>query len=216
MAQEVPFTASPYDSEPHGREVFQKIVAGQFGEIAPFESPPSTRPMPAEAVTELEAFTNAPHVAEHMLEIRQHNEEIASGSSRGIAAHAEAILSQRLMTLLVSKSVSAGEAKKMTFAAKIRKAALLDVISATEKAALNLIRKIRNEVCHGKSGTFYSESVRLLTNDLHKCLRNNMTYKPTASVDNKWIDLIFIDAYTDLDLSLEARANPNIVPRILR
>ena len=33
---DVPFTASPNDSEAHGREVFQRIINGEFGAIAPY------------------------------------------------------------------------------------------------------------------------------------------------------------------------------------
>ena len=36
FASPLPFTASPDDSEAHGREIFAKAVAGQFGAVAPF------------------------------------------------------------------------------------------------------------------------------------------------------------------------------------
>lgn len=32
----LPFTASPNDVEPHGRSIFAKLVAGDFGAIAEF------------------------------------------------------------------------------------------------------------------------------------------------------------------------------------
>lgn len=36
---EVPFTASPDDSEPHGREIYARCIAGDFGYIAPYVAP---------------------------------------------------------------------------------------------------------------------------------------------------------------------------------
>ncbi|MDR1311572.1 MAG: hypothetical protein LBK01_06855 [Burkholderiaceae bacterium] len=42
----VPFTASPDDSEEHGREIFQKATTGEYGEIAEY-IPPSP-PLPEE------------------------------------------------------------------------------------------------------------------------------------------------------------------------
>lgn len=34
----LPFGASPHDSMPYGVELFNRAMAGEFGEIAPFES----------------------------------------------------------------------------------------------------------------------------------------------------------------------------------
>lgn len=34
-----PFTASPEDSELHGREIFAKAIAGDFGVVKPFVEP---------------------------------------------------------------------------------------------------------------------------------------------------------------------------------
>lgn len=39
----VPFTASPDDTEPHGVELYNRAMAGEFGEIAPFVEPPPTQ-----------------------------------------------------------------------------------------------------------------------------------------------------------------------------
>ena len=36
---EVPFTASPDDTELHGQEIFAAAVAGEFGEVAPYAAP---------------------------------------------------------------------------------------------------------------------------------------------------------------------------------
>jgi hypothetical protein len=42
----MPFTASQNDVEPHGRAIFQRIVAGEFGPIAEYVAPPPA-PLPA-------------------------------------------------------------------------------------------------------------------------------------------------------------------------
>jgi hypothetical protein len=215
LPREMPFTAAPYDCEPHGREIYQRIIAGEFGEIAPFESPPPVPPMPQEARTAIEAFWETLQGKELAAEISAHNEEIASGSSRGIVTHAEAILSDRLAKLLHVAGISPSGVKKLTFAAKITKAADLGAISARERMALDLLRKIRNEVAHEKTGAFYTENVRQLANSLQSCLVNYTAYQPATSLDDKWIDLIFIDAYLILNMSLEARANPSLNARIV-
>ena len=36
----LPFTASPTDTEPHGRAIFADIVAGKYGPIAEYVPPP--------------------------------------------------------------------------------------------------------------------------------------------------------------------------------
>jgi hypothetical protein len=35
----LPFTASPADPEPHGRKIFEDLVAGQYGPIAEYVAP---------------------------------------------------------------------------------------------------------------------------------------------------------------------------------
>lgn len=42
---EIPFTASPDDVEEHGRDLFARAVAGEFGPVADYVPPP---PPPAE------------------------------------------------------------------------------------------------------------------------------------------------------------------------
>ena len=43
-AEVLPFTARPDDVEPHGRELFQKIVAGEYGPIAEYQPPAADEP----------------------------------------------------------------------------------------------------------------------------------------------------------------------------
>lgn len=39
---DIPFSASPDDTEAHGRELFERAAAGEFGEIAEFVAPVKT------------------------------------------------------------------------------------------------------------------------------------------------------------------------------
>lgn len=35
----LPFTATSYDPEPHGREIYNQLIAGDWGPIAPYVPP---------------------------------------------------------------------------------------------------------------------------------------------------------------------------------
>lgn len=47
----IPFTASPDDTEAHGRELYAQAVAGDFGPIAPYVAPPPPPPFIPTSVT---------------------------------------------------------------------------------------------------------------------------------------------------------------------
>lgn len=40
ISDELPFTATPFDSEPYGVELFNNAIAGDYGNIAPYVPPP--------------------------------------------------------------------------------------------------------------------------------------------------------------------------------
>lgn len=46
----VPFTASIYDTEPHGRELFTRASQGEFGPVAPYVPPMIPDPTPEETL----------------------------------------------------------------------------------------------------------------------------------------------------------------------
>jgi len=51
----IPFTASPDDTEPHGRDLYARAVAGTLGPIAPYvPPPPAPAPVP-QAVSRFQA-----------------------------------------------------------------------------------------------------------------------------------------------------------------
>lgn len=211
---EHPFTAAPYDSEPHGREIFQRLVAGEFGEIAPFEPRPIDAEAHRQAAAAFNSFATTPSGAESLAEIDDYNEEIASRSSRGLATHAETYLSKGLAIFLQRAGVPDSKIKRVSFAKKIEEAEILGAISRTERIALDLIRKIRNEIAH-ENGNFYTVEILNLTKQLHSSLGVYMRYKQVSSLSDKWIDWIFIDAFNIINMSLKARADPNIKARIV-
>ena|SRR5690554_487013 len=56
----IPFTASPDDADEGGREIYRLIMAGEFGEIAPYVEPD---PVPL-TVEQVQALRRAAYVAE--------------------------------------------------------------------------------------------------------------------------------------------------------
>jgi hypothetical protein len=44
IAEELPFTASPTDTEAHGRAIFAAAAAGDFGPVAEYVPPPDPEP----------------------------------------------------------------------------------------------------------------------------------------------------------------------------
>ena len=50
-AEEIPFTASPTDTEAHGRALFAAAVAGEFGPVADYVAPSPVPPTVPQSVT---------------------------------------------------------------------------------------------------------------------------------------------------------------------
>ena len=55
LPMSVPFTATPFDAEEHGRELFARAAAGEFGDVAAYVAPPVVTPVPAK-VTRFQAM----------------------------------------------------------------------------------------------------------------------------------------------------------------
>ena len=51
IAEELPFTASPTDTEAHGRAIFAAAQAGEFGPVAEYVAPPPAPPVVPQQVT---------------------------------------------------------------------------------------------------------------------------------------------------------------------
>jgi hypothetical protein len=45
IGEPVPFTANPNDTEAHGREIFARCAAGEFGDVAAYVPPPAPEPL---------------------------------------------------------------------------------------------------------------------------------------------------------------------------
>lgn len=44
----IPFTATPDDTEQHGRDIYEAALAGEYGQVAPYVAPPpTTEPVPS-------------------------------------------------------------------------------------------------------------------------------------------------------------------------
>jgi hypothetical protein len=52
---EVPFSASPDDSEAHGRDIFARAKAGEWGAVAPYVQPPEPPVSVPQKITPLQA-----------------------------------------------------------------------------------------------------------------------------------------------------------------
>lgn len=44
--EEMPFLATSYDPELHGRDLYARVKAGEFGEVAPYVPPPPPPEIP--------------------------------------------------------------------------------------------------------------------------------------------------------------------------
>ena len=51
IVDELPFTATSFDPEPYGVELYNNAVAGQYGNIAPYVPPPPAPPTLDQPVT---------------------------------------------------------------------------------------------------------------------------------------------------------------------
>ena len=67
-AEELPFTASPTDSDEYGRVLFSAAVAGEFGPVAEYVAPPEPAPEPPQpkrftSLEFLDLFTESEQLA---------------------------------------------------------------------------------------------------------------------------------------------------------
>ena len=146
--QELPFTASPDDPEPHGRDIYTRCVAGEFGLIKPPLSGQETLQAPSpelqdQPYLELEA---------RMLQfIAEANKENNRQSFRSVvivwAARIDEILKERL-SAVPSNVPSNNERSLRFFGQRIQRAAELGLIDSRDQARCEHIQKIRNTAAH--------------------------------------------------------------------
>ncbi|MDF1599365.1 hypothetical protein PZ895_06180 [Mesorhizobium sp. YIM 152430] len=151
---EVPFTANPNDVESHGREIFARCAAGDFGQVAPY----APKPAPAEIVNE-GGVSNLLHGWPEIYDfIRQANAEVARGTPRGIilvwSAMIEAVLGRILESFLVDHAKSReliwddAQSSLGTFSGRSKVCFALGLITQRELMMCDKIRAVRNLAAH--------------------------------------------------------------------
>ncbi|WP_252106577.1 MULTISPECIES: DUF4145 domain-containing protein [unclassified Halomonas] len=143
---EVPFTATPYDSEAHGREIFVRCLSGEFGEIAPMESKPATQPLPQ---SELPA--NYHRLERFLLGANRENRRQSFRSVVIVWGSMLDNLLDEMLEVKASRASSAGEAvgkPPKTLSARINKALNARLIDQEEASRCHHIRRIRNAAAH--------------------------------------------------------------------
>lgn len=147
LVEEVPFTASKHDPEPHGREIYGRCLAGEFGDIAPMEPKSAREPMlqsklPPEYLL-LERF---------LLEANQENNR---KSFRSVVIVWGSLLDNLLDEMLEREALRAEGAEKpsvgeprQTFNGRIKQALQVGLISQEEAEKCHHIRHIRNVAAH--------------------------------------------------------------------
>lgn len=179
LGLEVPFTASPLDSEPHGREIFERCVSGEFGAVAPpkhdapahEELPPSDLPTGWHDIREF---------------LDEANRENASGTERGLVLVWASMVDEMLCRLLEKFLVESPITKEMlrggsgplsAFSARTKAAFSLGLIVKDELQAIELVRAIRNSFAHKLGISLADTSLRDKCKDLYrKTLNDNYTF----------------------------------------
>lgn len=144
--QELPFTASLYDPEAHGREIFSRRILGEFGEIAPLKIAP-----PPQSLISIKLPAIYSILAKF---IDEANRENSRKSFRSVVIIWSSFLDNLLDKLLESDSLCDSSAKRhieqppRTFCARIKQALAQGLIDKKEKDKLHHIRKIRNAAAH--------------------------------------------------------------------
>lgn len=150
LENEVPFTASPADLEPHGREIFERCLSGEFGLVLEYDARGSNDtntipPLPFE-IKKLQTYLD------------DANNENACGTERGTVLVWASILDEMLTDLLRSFLIPLNNGKSdeifepdgplSTFSAKTKIAFAVGLITKEEAECLNSVRKIRNDFAH--------------------------------------------------------------------
>lgn len=166
LRQEVPFTATPYDSETHGRQIFDRCLAGEFGEIAPMESKPSKQPL-LQSVQPGENY----RLEKFLLEA---NRENSSQSFRSVVIVWGSLLDNLLDEMLGVEALRASAAGETvgkpprTLNDRIKKALNASCIDQEEADRCHHIRKIRNAAAHDWELSLATEDVLPSLRALHE------------------------------------------------
>jgi hypothetical protein len=146
LVEEVPFTASKHDPEPHGREIYARCLAGEFGEIAPMEPKSEQDSVPHRK------FPPEFQLLERFL--LEANRENNRKSFRSVVVVWGSLLDNLLDEMLeceALRSVAIGTPvgkPPQTFNNRIRHALQLALINQKEAEKCHHIRRIRNVAAH--------------------------------------------------------------------
>lgn len=175
---EVPFSASPNDTESHGRLIYQECLAGVYGEIANYIEPPVPMETAASSKTpglDLSTWPELPRFLEEA------NSETAKGTIRGIvlvwASMLDIMLGRLIEAFLVDNKIS----KKMiwdsdrssfyTFSGRIDIAFALGLIDKKQHENCSHIRRIRNAAAH--EWNFNFDNDERVKNAVHKLFESD-------------------------------------------
>lgn len=159
---EVPFTADARDIEAHGREIFEKCVAGVYGPVADFD-PGFRNTSDAATIAYIDPFaTSWPELNQF---IEEANRENLSGTTRGQvlvwSSMIEVLIFRILKRFLVEHKVTAKllDSKEMTFSTAIDLSFGLGLISKNEHLRCHKIKEIRNIFAHDWSPDVQHQNV---------------------------------------------------------
>ena len=155
LKEEVPFTASPYDSESHGRDIFFRCMNNEFGPIGEAENAASLEPnyipeLPVELIS-----------MNKFLEFA--NSENSRKSFRSVVIVWDAYLEAELINNLKRWYQGRPEEKmpkRFIFKQVIDNSLKRGLINDKDKKKYHAIREIRNRAAHDWDFSIDSEGVR--------------------------------------------------------
>lgn len=166
LVEEVPFTAAPHDSEAHGREIYARCLAGEFGEIAPMAPRVLPEPMPT-----MELPPTYEHLQKFLLEANQEN---SRKSFRSVVIVWGSLLDSLLDEMLESKALRTDASGQpigkppRTFDRRIKQALREGLIDQEEADKCHHVRRIRNAAAHDWKLSLETEHVLPSLRALHK------------------------------------------------
>nr|WP_319390372.1 hypothetical protein [uncultured Cohaesibacter sp.] len=154
FVKELPFVANPTDCEAHGREIFAKCVAGEFGAIKEFSAGCQPAVHEVKMVDSSQILDRLHPLLPRWIE--ESNIENSQGTLRGIILVGASIIDKMLGEILVAflvdgqsdKVFSQSETLFGEFSSRNKACLALGLISCDEYAACEAIRHIRNYAAH--------------------------------------------------------------------
>lgn len=165
LVEEVPFTASRHDSEAHGREIYARCLAGEFGEITPL--------VPRENI---DRISHIEMPWQYRLEafLLEANRENNRKSYRSVAIVWASLLDSLLDQMLeadarcsatIDESIGRPPTK---FNERIKRALERGLINQDDAEKCHHIRRVRNQAAHNWELTLESENVLSSLKALHE------------------------------------------------